>query len=201
MVAGAIERDPGFHHPMQRVRQRCAGRVEDRGVEQPGRSGRRRGAALALPGVEADVVVIAAGRDERRAVAHPLHQLEAEHVAIEAERAVEIGDLEMDMPDTGAGDDRWVQGHGCLRVFDLDLSPLAGRGWTLREAESPGEGVQVYRWVTIRGESPSPQPSESELRSSRPREEPGAGEDHARSETSPSGNPNSNVFNVIDTSV
>jgi hypothetical protein len=59
-------------------------------------------AAFALPGVEADVVMIAARRNERRAVAHPLHHLEAEHAAIEAERAVEIGDLEMNMPDPGA---------------------------------------------------------------------------------------------------
>ena len=56
-------------------------------------------------------MVIAAGRNERRAVAHPLHHLEAEHAAIEAERAIEIGDLEMDMPDPGAGYDGWVLGH------------------------------------------------------------------------------------------
>ena len=48
------------------------------------------------------MVVIAAGGNERRAVAHALHHLEAEHAAIEAEGAVEIGDLEMDMSDPGA---------------------------------------------------------------------------------------------------
>ena len=69
-------------------------------------------AAFALPGVEADVVMIAAGRNERRARAHALHQLKAEHAAIEAERAIEIGDLEMDMPDPRAGDDGWVLGMG-----------------------------------------------------------------------------------------
>jgi len=41
---------------------------------------------FALPGVEADVVVIAAGRNERRAVAHPLHHLEAEHAAVKPQR-------------------------------------------------------------------------------------------------------------------
>ena len=76
-------------------------------------------AAFAFPGVEADVVVIAAGRNERRAGAHPLHHLEAEHAAIEAERAIEIGDLEMDMPDPGAGDDGWILGHVFLRLLLL----------------------------------------------------------------------------------
>ena len=38
-----------------------------------------------------------------RAVA--LHQLEAEHAAIEGERALEVGDLEVDVADPGAGGD------------------------------------------------------------------------------------------------
>jgi hypothetical protein len=59
-------------------------------------------AAFAFPGVETDVVMIAAGGDERGVRAQALHQLEAEHAAIEAKCAVEIGDLEMDMPDAGA---------------------------------------------------------------------------------------------------
>ncbi len=56
-------------------------------------------------------MVIAAGRNERRTGAHPLHHLEAEHAAIEAERTIEIGDLEMDMPDARTGNDGWIFGH------------------------------------------------------------------------------------------
>jgi len=41
---------------------------------------------------------------------------------------------------------------------------------------NPGEGVQVYRQTTIAEKCPSPQPSKSELRSSRPREERGEGD-------------------------
>ena len=131
---------PACDHAVQRVGQRRPGRIEDRGVKQPGGARRRRMAAFALPGVEADVVVIAAGRDERRAGAHPLHQLEAEHAAIEAERAIEIGDLEMDMPDPGAGDDGWIVGH----VF----SPLL----VLTSPRLRGEvGFYAKRKIRVRG--------------------------------------------------
>src|SRR3954447_18513361 len=116
-------------------------------------------AAFALPGVEPDVMVVATGRNERGAGAHPLHHLKTEHAAIEAQRALEVSDLEMDMPDPGAGNDGWVLGHGFSACRSLNLAPLAGRGRSLREAEGRGEGVQVYRRVTIRGGSPSPQPS------------------------------------------
>ena len=102
VVAGAIKLDAGLDHAIQRIRQRRARRIENGGVKQPGGIRRRRMAAFAFPGVEPDVMVIAAGRNERRAGAHPLHHLKTEHAAIEAERAFEIGDLEMDMPDPGA---------------------------------------------------------------------------------------------------
>jgi hypothetical protein len=49
----------------------------------------------------------------------------------------------------------------------LHLAPLAGRGRRRRAATSPGEGDSP-RVLACR-ESPSPQPSKSELRTSRPR--------------------------------
>src|SRR5256885_15601843 len=61
MVARAVERDAGVDQAAQRTRERGAGRVEDRDVIEPGRALRRRRAALAFPGVEPDVMVIAAG--------------------------------------------------------------------------------------------------------------------------------------------
>ena len=62
-------------------------------------------AAFALPGIQPDVVVIAARRNERRLVAVALHDLEAEHAAIKSQRAVEVGDFQMDVSDAGASDD------------------------------------------------------------------------------------------------
>jgi hypothetical protein len=54
------------------------------------------------------VVMLAAGGNKRRLPADALHQLEAEHAAIKIKRAIEIGDLEMDMADANAGIDRSV---------------------------------------------------------------------------------------------
>ena len=111
VVGRAVEADPGVEQPAQRVGERLAGRVADRGVEEPGRPRRRRRAALALPGVEPDVVVVAAGAQEDRLVAVAHRLLEAEHVAPEAERAVEVGDLEVDVADVHARIDRLTRGH------------------------------------------------------------------------------------------
>ena len=47
-------------------------------------------------------MVVAARRDERRLIAELLLQLEAEDAAIEVERALEVGDLQMDMADVDA---------------------------------------------------------------------------------------------------
>jgi hypothetical protein len=55
-------------------------------------------------------MVIAACGDKCRLRSAPLHQLEAEHAAIELQRPIKLGDLEMDMADAGAGIDRW-SGH------------------------------------------------------------------------------------------
>ena len=129
-------------------------------------------AAFALPGVEPDVVVIAAGRNERGARAQALLQLEAEHAAVKAERAIEIGDLEMDMPDPRAGDDGWILGHGEFSVR-LVLYP---------------ETVVTDRDRSATGPVAKPFVSRNAIT-------------HASSDTSPAGSSNSNVFSVIDTMV
>ena len=96
---------PAADQPPQRVGEVAARRVEDRSVVEPGVALRRRRAAEALPGVEADVVVVAAGREEGGLVAVLLLQLEAEHAGVEGDRPVEVGDLQVDMPDPGSGRD------------------------------------------------------------------------------------------------
>ena len=50
-------------------------------------------------------MVVSAGGDERGLRAVALHELETENAAVEAEGAVEVGDLEMNMADAGAGGD------------------------------------------------------------------------------------------------
>src|SRR5882724_3937091 len=100
-------------------------------------------AAFAFPGVQPDMVVIAAGRNERGTGAHPLHQFEAKYVAIEAERAIEIGDLQMDVPDPCACDDGRIVGHVSLLRFrapDAAQRCAADRGST---PLSPRDGSRL----------------------------------------------------------
>src|SRR5258707_14275006 len=82
VIAGAVEMNSRLHHPIQGLGQRCPGRIKDGGVEQSGGPRSRRMAILAFPGVQADVMVIAARRNERRARGQALHQLESQHTAI-----------------------------------------------------------------------------------------------------------------------
>jgi len=51
------------------------------------------------------MVMIAAGGDESGLRSHPLHQLKPEHAAVERQRAIKIGDLEMHVPDAYPGID------------------------------------------------------------------------------------------------
>jgi hypothetical protein len=51
------------------------------------------------------VVVVAAGAEEGGGRAHPLRQLEAQHALVERQRAVEVGDLQVDVADVDAGID------------------------------------------------------------------------------------------------
>src|ERR1051326_7952501 len=57
---------------------------------QPCRAGLRR-SARALPGVDGDVVVVAARAQECRLVAHPLGQLEPEQSLVEGQRPLLVG--------------------------------------------------------------------------------------------------------------
>src|SRR5205085_6567661 len=101
--------------------------IEDRQVIEAGGAGRRRRAAEAVPGVERDVVVIAAGREEGRLAAAPLGELEAQDVAIKRQRTIEVGDLEVHMADTHA------VGDGARR-------DAVGKG-----LEAGGHGVRPFR--------------------------------------------------------
>jgi uncharacterized protein YwlG (UPF0340 family) len=75
---------------------------------------RRRRAAQAFPGVEAEMVVVAAGRDEGGTGAGG-RDLKTQHAAIEIERPLQIGDLQVDManphPGIDGGQAQGVFGH------------------------------------------------------------------------------------------
>ena len=65
------------------------------------------------------MVVVAAGRDEGGAGAAGGH-LEAQHAAVEIERPLQVGDLQVDVADADAG----VDGRGSAGPF------FSGFGWT-----------------------------------------------------------------------
>ena len=71
---------------------------------------------MALPGIEPDVVVIASGAQKRGGITHPLRHLEAEHTRIEGDGTIEIGHLQVHVPDFGAGID-WL-GHGSMMAHE-----------------------------------------------------------------------------------
>jgi len=110
VVGGAVEFDLGIDESAEGIAELRARGVEDGGVIEAGSAGRRRVSVEAFPGVEADVVVVSAGGDERGAVAEGLHELEAEDADIEVERALKVGDLKVDVTDADGGVDGG--GHG-----------------------------------------------------------------------------------------
>ena len=82
VIAGAVKRDAGLLEPAKRVGERRAVRIADGEVIEAGRPGGGAWPATALPGVQADVVMVAAGTQERRRVAHPLGDLESEDAVV-----------------------------------------------------------------------------------------------------------------------
>ena len=112
VVAGAFEWNACLIEPKERLAERRAIRIPDREVIQTGRSSCGRLAAAALPCVETDVMVIAAGAEKRRAAPHPLGDVESEDPLVEGQRAIEIRDFQVHVADI----DPWVDGivHGSL---------------------------------------------------------------------------------------
>lgn len=109
VVGGAIEGDVGFIKAVEGVCEVGSGGVEDGEVEEAGGVGWRRGSAEAFPGIQADVVVIAACGDEGRAGAVALGDVESEDAAVEGEGSFEIGDFQVHVADA----DLWVDGGCC----------------------------------------------------------------------------------------
>ena len=76
------------------------------------------------------------GRDERRLVAHPLRDLEAEDVAVERQRAVDVGDLEVHVADV----DSRVNAHEpTLALPERCQEALDGRGTAVVPRPLPEE--------------------------------------------------------------
>src|SRR5436190_4427952 len=107
MIGRAFELDAMLEDSTHRGRKGFTVRQEDREVVETRRAlGWARG-ATARPGIQADVMVIAAGRQKDRFAPVVRGHLEAEDVAIEGEGAVEIADREVHVADASA----WINNH------------------------------------------------------------------------------------------
>src|SRR5213075_799370 len=105
MIARAIEGNVCSGQSSQGVGERGARRIENREVIEPRAIRRRRRPRFAFPGVESDVMMIAAGGNERGLRTVALSQFETEDATVELQRAFDVRDLEMDMADANAGID------------------------------------------------------------------------------------------------
>ena len=70
---------------------------------------------MALPRIETDVVVVPAGTYERRLGAYSLDDVEPKYIAVESERTIEIGHLEVYVADIHSRVNRLGNVHVVLR--------------------------------------------------------------------------------------
>ena len=112
VVARAVERDATPRAARRSASPRRRRDPDtDREVIEPGRARRRRGSAAALPGIQADVMVVAAGTEKRRLRAPALHHLEAEHAGVEGDRAFKVRHFQVDVADADASIDPLAHGN------------------------------------------------------------------------------------------
>jgi hypothetical protein len=149
VVRGAVDAPAPIQQAREGGRQVAARRVVDREVVQAGGAGGRGRATPTLPGVQADVVVIATGREKGRG-AHVEEQIETQQVAIEADRPPKIGDPEMHMPDAGFCWDG-TMGHRNLQIESAALIPTATRCKRQSTSCTPQRETANYNLGTVAG--------------------------------------------------
>ena len=111
VIGGPIDAPAAIQEPLERRGQVFARRVQDAKVIKAGGAFGGRLAAGALPGVQAQVMVVAPGREKGRLIPNPGSQVETHQVMIEVDRPVDFGDPQVDVPDLRASGDGGL-GHG-----------------------------------------------------------------------------------------
>lgn len=111
VVGGAVEGDIGRNEALEGGGKFGLGREKDGEVIEAGGAGWGWFAASAFPGVERDVMVVAASSKEDGAAAVALADFKAEDALIEGEGASEIGDFEVNVTNADGGGER-RSGHG-----------------------------------------------------------------------------------------
>lgn len=80
---------------LQRISERGSIRIQDRGVVESRGARRRCLAAFALPGVQADVVMVAPSGHKGGLGAVALGDLKPEHAAVKGQRALQVSHFQM----------------------------------------------------------------------------------------------------------
>jgi tRNA G18 (ribose-2'-O)-methylase SpoU len=125
VIGDTLQGDARINNASHRSCEVRARRVADCKVIEAGMvrwSGR---STPALPCVEADVVVITTSRQERRVMVQTHDLIESEHAAVKADRAIDVGDLQVDVTDDGCCGNVVVL-HGTLKMTRMswyDNSP------------------------------------------------------------------------------
>ena len=112
VIRGPVEMDASALKPPQGVGQGGPGGVTEGEMEETGRAAEGRLTALAIPRVQADVMVVASSADEGGLGAVALLEFQSQNTAVEIEGAIKVGDLEVDMADIDPGIDGSWCGHG-----------------------------------------------------------------------------------------
>ena len=117
---------------------------------------------MALPGVEADVVVVAAGRDHAHAEAgRGAHIVEAEQLVVEAARFHQVSYVEVEMSEARLGGDGLVEavapaqvgeeGVGVQRLAAIAGAPIGAAGGEIAEGIRHEDAVLGRLAVQLNG--------------------------------------------------
>ncbi len=99
VVGCTLDGDTEFGDSLNRTQPACSVRKQHGKVEQARGSRRGRRPAFTLPAVKAEVVMIAAPRHEGGLRAVALGERHPQHISVELDGPLEIGDFEVDMSD------------------------------------------------------------------------------------------------------
>src|SRR5215207_8418048 len=98
VVGGTVYGIPGIEDPLEGPGELSTLGVEDGEVEESRGSPGRGWDILASPGVEADVMVVAAGGEEHGVLPVPLGDFESQQIPVEAQGALDICHLQVNVP-------------------------------------------------------------------------------------------------------
>ena len=121
VVSGAVELVAVCVDAVDGLAEGGASGVDKGDVEETGVARRWGRAVLALPGIEAEVVVIVVKRQEDGLVTVFGNHAHADNLGVEFGGTGDVGDFEVAVADVGAGSSLWLHGVG---PSDASLKPI-----------------------------------------------------------------------------